>query len=49
MSYIVHLFGDVEEYEFFTQQAAEKFIEESDNGGEWIEIISLDILDPDLI
>jgi hypothetical protein len=47
--FIVMLHGDSEEYQFLRQEDAEEFISQSPNGGEWVEIISLDSLNPDLI
>lgn len=41
--------GDPEEYRFDSQEDAEDFIEESYTEGEWVEIISLESLNPDLI
>lgn len=48
-TYLVFLNGDSNEYEFYEQEDAESFIRESPHGGEWVEIISLDSLNPDLI
>jgi hypothetical protein len=47
--FLVLLHGDPEEYRFEEQQDAEDAIQESPNGGEWFEIVSLDTMDPDLI
>jgi hypothetical protein len=50
MSYfLVMIKGDSEEYHFYNQEDAENFIKESSSEGEWVEIISLDSLNPDLI
>lgn len=50
ITFLVMLNGDDEhQYEFLTQDDAERFIEESPHGGDWVELISLDSLNPDLI
>jgi hypothetical protein len=50
MSYfLVMLYGDEEEYRFENQDQAEEFISQSPDGGEWVEILSLESLNTDLI